>query len=84
MSAREVASIVWTALSGGTKLIIRSFWTLRKAKGAVKKGSKKFYNNLVEAGIPEEHAKEISERFREPAEEALKIRNLIRFAREMG
>ncbi|TFG11601.1 hypothetical protein EU537_11840 [Candidatus Thorarchaeota archaeon] len=84
MSAREVASIVWTALSGGTKLLVKSFWTLRKAKGAVKKGSKKFYNNLVEAGIPKEHAKDISDKFREPAEEVLKIRNLIRFAQEMG
>ncbi len=84
MSTREVASIVWTALSGGTKLLVKSFWTIRKAKGAVKKGSKKFYNNLVDAGIPKRHAKEISDRFREPAEDVLRIRNLIRFAREMG
>ena len=83
MPAREVASIVWTAMSGGTKLAAKTYLSIRRGKGQVKKGSRHFYKTLMTSGIPKEEALEISKSYAAPGWEMLSIRNLIRMAREM-
>ena len=83
MPARDVASIIWTAMSGGTKLAAKTYMSIRRGKGLVKKGSRKFYKTLMNQGIPKEIALEIAAMYAGPGWEMLKIRNLIRMAREM-
>ncbi len=58
--------------------------SVRRARGQVKKGSKKFYETLVDAGLPKDEAHQISEAFASPAMELLSIRNMVNMAREMG
>ena len=84
MKARAIASITWTAVTGGTKVAVRMLMSIRRAKGQVKKGSKKFYETLVDAGFPKDEAHQISEAFASPAMELLSIRNMVNMAREMG
>ncbi len=84
MKARAIASITWTAVTGGTKAAVRMLMSIRRAKGQVKKGSKKFYRTLVDAGIPKDEAHQISEAFATPAMELLSIRNIVNMAKEMG
>ena len=84
MNALAIASITWTAVTGGTKVAVRMLMSVRRAKGQVKKASKKFYNTLVDSGIPKDEAYQISEAFASPAMELLSIRNIVNMAREMG
>ena len=84
MKARAIASITWTAVTGGTKAVVRILMSIRRAKGQVKKGSKEFYKTLVDSGIPKDEAYQISEAFVSPAMELLSIRNMVNMAREMG
>ncbi|MHA1958086.1 MAG: hypothetical protein ACW99V_03490 [Candidatus Thorarchaeota archaeon] len=78
--ARSIGSMIFTATSRGTVLVTKILWHIRKSKGIVKKGSRTFYKSLVELGIPEEDAMEITKSFVSPAFELLSIRNLIRMA----
>ena len=82
-TARSIASITGTAIGGGSKLLIKVWWSLRKGRREVKKGAKKFYNTLVKAGIPREEAKEIALAFAQPAWEILSIRGIFRMVREV-
>ncbi|GAH44472.1 MAG: hypothetical protein ACTSPR_01735 [Candidatus Thorarchaeota archaeon] len=84
MKAQAIASITWTAVTGGTKVAVRMLMSIRRAKGQVKKGSKKFYRTLVDSGIPKDDAYQISKAFSTPAMELLSIRNIVNMAREMG
>ncbi|MHA1638224.1 MAG: hypothetical protein ACTSUO_01805 [Candidatus Thorarchaeota archaeon] len=83
MPAREVASLVWTAMSGGTKLAAKTLLSIRRGKGQVKKGSRLFYKTLIESGIPKENALAIAKSYATPGYEMLSIRNLIRMARDL-
>ena len=77
MTARAVASLTWTAISGSTKLLIKLLWLKIWAKGQVKNGKKNFYKTLVSFGISKDIAKEISQAFADPALELLKMRIVI-------
>ncbi len=81
--ARSIASIVFTATGGGTKMLAKIWWSLRKGRGEVKKSAKIFFNTLQDAGIPREEAKEITIAYAKPAWEILSIRNIIKKAIEM-
>lgn len=83
MPAREIASLVWIATSGGTKLAVKTLLSMRRGKGLVKKGSRQFYKILIESGIPKDDALAIAKSYATPGYEMLSIRNLIRMAREM-
>lgn len=83
MTARAIMSIVWTGLTGGTKLVVKLLWTLNRAKSQVKKGAKSFRAGLVEYGIPEDTAWNITSSFTDPGIEMLKVRNLIKLVREL-
>jgi hypothetical protein len=80
--ARSIATIVAASMGGGSKLLAKTWWSLRKGRGEVKKAAKTFYNTLVEHGIPQEEAKEITVAYAKPAWEILSVRNLIKMAIE--
>ena len=80
--ARSIASIIGTSMGGGSKLLAKTWWSLRKGRGEVKKAAQTFYSTLVASGIPREEAKEITIAYAKPAWEILSIRNLIRLAIE--
>ena len=84
MKARAIASITWTAVTGGTKVAVRMLMSIRRAKGQVKRGSKRFYKTLFDAGIPKDEAHQISEAFASPAMELLSIRNIVNMAKKRG
>ena len=80
--ARSIASIVATSMGGGSKLLAKTWWSIRKGRGIVKNGAREFYNTLLKSGIPREEAKEITVAFAKPAWELLSVRNLIKMAME--
>lgn len=82
-NARSITSIILTSMSGGSKILAKTWWAIRKGRGEVKKSAKTFYNTLVASGIPREDAKEITVAYAKPAWELLSVRNLIRMAIEM-
>jgi hypothetical protein len=81
--ARSIASIIATSMGGGSKLLAKTWWSIRKGRGIVKNGAREFYRTLVKSGIPREDAKEITIAFAKPAWELLSVRNLIKMAMEM-
>ncbi len=82
-TAKSIASIIVTATSGGTKILAKTMWSIRKGRGEVKKSARTFYKTLVASGIPSEDAKEIAVAYAKPAWELLSVRGLIRMAMEM-
>ncbi|MCK5265785.1 MAG: hypothetical protein KAR03_09275 [Candidatus Thorarchaeota archaeon] len=80
--ARSIASIVATSMGSGSKLLAKTWWSLRKGRGEVKKAAKTFYNTLISHGIPREEARQITIAYAKPAWEILSVRNLIRMAIE--
>ncbi|MFW9768711.1 MAG: hypothetical protein ACFFF9_03315 [Candidatus Thorarchaeota archaeon] len=82
-TARSIASITGTAIGGGSKLLFKVWWALRKGRAQVKKGAKTFYNTLVRAGIPKEDAKQIALAYAAPAWEVLSIRGVFRMLRDV-
>ena len=84
MTARAIASIVWTAVTSGTKLVFKFLWTMNRGKSQVKKGARVFNQVLRESGIPEEVAFNITSSFADPGIEILKIRNLFKLARNLS
>lgn len=80
--AKSIASIVATSMGGGSKLLAKTWWSLRKGRGEVKKAAKTFYNTLISHGIPREEARQITIAYAKPAWEILSVRNLIRMAIE--
>jgi len=83
-TARAIGSIVLTSIGGGSRLLAKTWWAVRKGRGEVKKSARIFYNALRDTGIPDEDAREITVAYALPAYEALKIRNLIKMAMEMS
>jgi len=82
-TARSITSIILTSMGGGSKILAKTWWAIKKGRGEVKKSASTFYNELVESGIPREDAKEITVAYAKPAWELLSVRNLIRMAIEM-
>jgi hypothetical protein len=83
-TARSIASLVWTGLTGGSKLLIKSYLAIRRGRSDVKKSARILYKQLVKDGIPSEDAKEIAVAYAKPAWEFLHVRSLIKMATEMG
>lgn len=82
-TARSIASITGTAIGGGSRLLVKVWWALRKGRGQVKKAAKTFCETLVQAGIPREEAREIAIAYAKPAWEILSIRGIFRMIREV-
>ncbi len=81
-TVRSIASMTGTAIGGGSKLLFKTWWSLRKGKVEVKKGAKVFYKTLRQNGIPQEEARQITIAFAKPAWEILSIRGIFRVVRE--
>lgn len=71
-------------MSGGTKLLAKTWWSIRKGRKEVKKSAQEFYQVLRDIGIPEEDAKEITLAYARPAWEMLSVTNLVKMAMEMS
>lgn len=82
-TVRSIASITGTAIGGGSKLLFKIWWSLRKGRTEVKNGAKAFYKTLRENGIPQEDAKQIAIAFAKPAWELLSIRGIMRMVRDL-
>ncbi len=84
MMARAIGSIIWTSLTGGTKMLAKMYMMLRRGRSIVKKGSRTFYRSLIEYGLPEDFAEEIVYSYASPGLEMLKIRNIIKMVQEIS
>ena len=81
MLARSILSLVKTTITGGTKLLVKSFLAITGAKRRVKKGKKIMEKNLVKFGLPRETASEIADSYASIGNEFLSIRKIIKMAR---
>ena len=81
--ARSIVSIIATSMGGGSKLLAKTWWSIRKGRGIVKIGAREFYRTLVQSGIPREEARAITIAYAKPAWDLLSVRNLIKMAMEM-
>ncbi len=82
MRARAVGSLIWTTFTGTTKLVTRLYLALRHCRNIVKKGKKVFYNSLIESGLPRSLANDIARTYAQSGLELLKVRRIIRIARD--
>lgn len=82
--ARAIGSIIWTSFTSGTKMLTKLYLTLRRGRRIVKRGSQAFYESLVEYGIPQEFAQQITGSYAGPGLEMLRIRRIISMVRELG
>lgn len=83
-NARSIGSIILTSIGGGSKLLTKTWWAVRKGRNEVKKSARSFYMTLRENGLPDEDAREIAIAYAEPAYEILTIRKLIKLATELS
>ena len=77
------ARLVFDAVTGGSKLLVKSYAAVRRGRGQVKDARKLFYRSLVESGVPEDVAKEIAETYASIGLEMLSIRKLIALAQSL-
>ena len=82
--ARAIGSIIWSSLTGGTRILAKLYMSMRRGRGLVKKGSKAFYRSLIEYGIPEDFAREITGSYARPGMEMLKLRNIIKMVQDIS
>ncbi|MBY8998010.1 MAG: hypothetical protein KGD60_09770 [Candidatus Thorarchaeota archaeon] len=82
-TARSIAAITGASIGGGSKLLFKVWWSLRKGRAEVKKGAKAFYKTLRANGIPQEDARQIAIAFAKPAWEVLSIRGIMRMVRNL-
>ncbi|MFX0108455.1 MAG: hypothetical protein ACFE7R_09245 [Candidatus Hodarchaeota archaeon] len=82
-SPREVASIVWTAITGGTKILVKTIAAYLNARWSVRNAKKSFRKKLQESGFPKETAEELADTYASAGQNMLSIRNLFRILREM-
>ena len=82
-TTRSIAAITGASIGGGSKLLFKVWWSLRKGRAEVKKGAKAFYKTLRANGIPQEDARQIAIAFAKPAWEVLSIRGIMRMVRNL-
>jgi hypothetical protein len=75
-SPREIASIVWTALSGSVKIIAGLLGAYVNARWRVRRSKKTFQRGLVKHGLPEDHAKELASAYASAGKDLLSIRKM--------
>ncbi len=84
MSGRAIGSIIWTSITGGTKILTKLLLVLRRSRGQVKKSAKTFYKTMLNDGIPKDVALDITSSYATPGLEMLKVRNIIKMVRELS
>jgi hypothetical protein len=83
-TARSIGSIILSSVGGGSRLLAKTWWAIRKGRNEVKKSARVFYKTLRDAGIPDEDARKIAVAYAQPAYEILSIRRLLKMAMEMS
>jgi hypothetical protein len=76
-SPREVASIVWTAVSGGVKIMARLLGAYVNARWSVRSSKKTFQKSLVKHGLPVDYAKELASTYAAAGQDILSIRKMV-------
>ena len=76
-SPREVASIVWTAISGGVKILARLLGAYVNARWSVRSSKKAFQKSLVKHGIPADYAKDLASTYAAAGQDILSIRKMV-------
>ncbi|MHA2003358.1 MAG: hypothetical protein ACW960_04550 [Candidatus Thorarchaeota archaeon] len=77
-SPREIASIVWTAISGSIKIVagllgayyVNARWSVRSSK-------RRFQKSLVKHGLPVDYAKELASTYAAAGQDILSIRKMV-------
>lgn len=82
-SPREIASLVWTAVSGGIKIAALLLGAYVNARWSVRSSKKKFQKNLVKQGLPESYAKELAATYASAGQELLSIRKMASMIGQM-
>lgn len=83
MSGKEVASIVWIALSGGTKLLAMTAASVLSGKVRVRNAKRVFKKHLKRHGLPEEMVNDLAEMYTLLGTQMLSIRHLIGMLRQV-
>jgi hypothetical protein len=78
MMARDIGSIIWVSMTRGIRLFAKLYFSIRNCRGMVKKGTRSFYYTLLNAGIPEEAARNMAAAYSKPEMEMLKIRSIMK------
>ncbi|MFW9803817.1 MAG: hypothetical protein ACFFFC_14240 [Candidatus Thorarchaeota archaeon] len=76
-SPREVASIVWTAISGSVKIVAGLLGAYVNARWNVRRSKKAFHKSLVKHGLPEDYARELAATYAAAGQDILSIRNMV-------
>ncbi|NHJ13164.1 MAG: hypothetical protein EAX95_05770 [Candidatus Thorarchaeota archaeon] len=83
MSGREVASIVWTAISGSTKLLAKTTASVLSGKMRVRSAKSTFKKRLKTYGLPVEMVEDLAVLYALPGKQMLSIRYLIGLLRQI-
>jgi hypothetical protein len=75
-SPREIASLVWIAVSGGIKIAARLLGAYVNARWSVRSSKKKFQKSLVKHGLPANYAKDLASTYASAGQNLLSIRKL--------
>ncbi|MFX0053516.1 MAG: hypothetical protein ACFFAX_04665 [Promethearchaeota archaeon] len=76
-SPREIASIVWTAISGSVKIVAGLLGAYVNARWRVRQSKKAFHKSLVKHGLPEDYARELAATYAAAGQDILSIRKMV-------
>ncbi len=82
-SPREIASIVWTALSGSVKIVAGLLGAYVNGRWSVRRSKKTFQKGLVKYGLPEDYAKELASTYASAGQNLLSIRKMAGMISQM-
>ncbi len=75
-SPREIASLIWTAVSGGVKIAALLLGAYVNARWSVRSSRKRFQKSLVKLGLPTDYAKELASTYASAGQDLLSIRKM--------
>ncbi|MHA2071089.1 MAG: hypothetical protein ACW985_04825 [Candidatus Thorarchaeota archaeon] len=76
-SPREIASIVWTAISGSIKIVAGLLGAYVNARWSVRSSKRRFQKSLVKHGLPVDYAKELASTYAAAGRDILSIRKMV-------
>jgi hypothetical protein len=75
-SPREIASIVWTAISSSVKIVAGLLGAYVNARWSVRRSKKTFQKSLEKHGLPADYAKELASAYASAGQNLLSIRKM--------
>jgi hypothetical protein len=82
-SPREVASIIWTAVSGSVKIVAGLLGAYVNARWRVRQSKKAFHRSLVKYGLPEDYARELATTYAAAGQDILSFRKMVSMIGQM-